>query len=86
MTDLTVTIPYFFLYMKKRGVKFGTYYLSDQAATSFTYHIAEVTHESLQMDKAKTTFYSVLNGGSTDSIEQELIYVLFFNESIPTLK
>ena len=64
---------------KKNRVKVGTSYLNNQAATNFTYHIAEVTHESLQKDVAKANFYSVLNNGSTDSgvIEQELIYVLF---------
>ena len=73
---------------EKNRVKVGTSYLNDSAATDFTFHIGEVTHESLQKDLAKANFYSVLNDGSTNRgvIEQELMFVLFLNESIPTLK
>ena len=73
---------------EQNGVKVGTSYLNDSAATNFTFHIGEVTPESLQKDLVKANFYSVLNDGITNRgvIEQELIYVLFLNESIPTLK
>ena len=73
---------------EKNGVGVGKSYLHDRAAANFTFHIAEVTRESLKTDLANANFYSVLNDGSTDSgvIEQELIYVLFLNHGTPTLK
>ena len=73
-------------------VKVGTSYLNDRAATNFTYHIAEVTCESLQKDVAIANFYSVFNDGSTDSgiivkwSMSQLVYVLFLREGISSLK
>ena len=48
----------------------------------------ERPYSLLQKDVAKANFYSVLKDGSIDNsvIEQQLIYVLFLNEGIPTLK
>ena len=80
--------PIIFSWREKNWVKVGTSYLNNRAATNITYHIAEVTCETLQKDKAKANFYSVLSNGSTGScfIQQELMDVLFLNEGNPTLK
>ena len=80
--------PIIFYWREKDWVKVGTSYLNNRAATNFTYHIARVTCETLQKDKAKASFYSVLSNGSTGTsfIEQELMDVLFLNKGNPTLK
>ena len=63
-------------------------YATDDAGALFGDYIGEVTVESFKKDFAKATYYSVLTDGNTDAsiIEEEAIYVLFLDDSIPKTK
>ena len=73
---------------KNPDVKFRGSYRNERAAANFVDTCGEILKDELITDLKNANYYSVLMDGSTDSsvIEQELVYVLFLDKGVPTVK
>ena len=72
---------------KNRVQNIGKAYLTDRKCAEFTEYISKSIKSKLADDLASHNYYSCLNDGRTDSsvTEENVIFVLFFRESTPTL-
>ena len=78
----------FELQEKNPDVKFCGSYRNERAAANFVDTCGKILKDELITDLKNANYYSVLMDGSTDSsvIEQELVYVLFLDKGVPTVK
>ena len=69
-----------------RGI--GKAYLADKKCAEFTKYIANVIRTELDNDLKNCNYFTCLNDGSTDSsiTEQEVIYVLYSKDGVPTVR
>ena len=84
----TVTLLNYLNSRKKTDVKFCGSYRNERAAANFVDTCSKILKDELITDLKNANYYSVLMDGSTDSsvIGQVLVYVLFLNKGVPTVK